>query len=451
MAERNHDWEQMLSQAHCYPDGLDKVEERLLCRSRRRRRRRIGSELATAAVLCLFVLLVNTSSAFAGAVCDLPVIGQLANLVRFDKSLRGAVENEYIQAVGLKAEDRGCVLQIPYVIADEKNLVLFVKTPKKTPWDEPGYRLELSVDSIRSAQTGEDLEGFGYETVYTDTDALTDTDGLSVWRFYFLDAPTPRDLLLSVRLSISDDTGQQKEEDRYFQFALSLNPFAEAKTYELQQQLHVLGQSFTVERLILYPTTTEVVISYPDDNDAMIKGFDLAVTENGREVLRQGNGITASYDETGGKIHLFLESNYFDPDAPRQLSIRGLNLIPKSEEFVTIDLFSASTSLEGAMTPEIEGITLEKCTVGQQRAHLTFRLAPYLDGYSPFSSTYKDTSGGEHTIDSMYYQTKDDNPEIAFFVAVPDDGRVILQRSLTAPTPLPTPITIDLPTPGGRP
>lgn len=441
MAERNHDWNQMLSQAHRYPDGLDTVEARLRRRLHRRRRRRAGSGLAAAAVLCLFVLLVNTSPAFASAVCDLPLIGQLANLVRFDKSLRGAVENDYVQTVGLTAEDRGCVLQIPYVIADEKNLVLFVKTPEQSPWNEPGRKLELSVDSIRSSETGEDLEGFGYETVYTDAATLEDTDGLAVWRFYFLDSPTPRELLLSVRMSVLDDTGLQELEDRHFQFTLSLNPFASAKTYELQKQLYALGQIFTVKRLILYPTTTEVVIGYPEDNSSLIKGLDLAVTENGQDVLRQGDGITASYDEEAGEIHLFLESNYFDPDASRQLSIRGLQLIPKDEEFITVDLFSRS------MSPEPEGILLEECTVGEQSAYLTFRcVSGNQRGYSLFSSAYKDTFGDEYFIDSMSYETRGEHQEFSFTVAVPNDGKIILQRGLTAPTPLPDPIAIDLPT-----
>lgn len=37
-------------------------------------------------------------------------------------------------------------------------------------------------------------------------------------------------------------------------------------------------------------------------------------------------------------------------------------------------------------------------------------------------------------------------PEFSFAVVVPNDGKIILQRGLTAPTPLPDPIAIDLPT-----
>lgn len=433
MTDYRNEWNAMLERSARYPDALDGVQKRLKARVRRRRRRELGSALSMAAAVFLFVVLVNASPAFAGAVMDIPVIGRLAELVKFDKSLSGAIENDYIQAVGLHARDGQSSLYLPYVIADEKNLILFYQLPDelaKAP-RQGTDTFELHLERLVDGETGRELDGYSYESVLAGYEELSKTQGLLLQRLSFEDAPVPRHLLLSVSLAQADQSL------RHFQFELFLDAFAPAKVHEIHQTFTALGQRFTVERLLLYPTVTQVDIRLDGSNDALIKGFGLSILEDGREALSKSSGITASYDDD--MMHLYLESNYFNPGQRRQLSIEGIQLIPKAEEYLTIDLNAK------AMEPEIQKLRLKSVEMGATgaTAYLVFENEDI--GYLPLSMTYEDTAGNACSIDGISSTQRDGIDEVSFAVTVPPDGIIRLKRTLTTPTDLDSPILIDIP------
>ena len=86
------------------PEAMETVAERALAREKtcRKKKRVWGIPVGSlAACFALFLLLVNCFPPFAAACEGLPVLGELAEALRFDKSLRLAVENEYVQPLGL--------------------------------------------------------------------------------------------------------------------------------------------------------------------------------------------------------------------------------------------------------------------------------------------------------------------------------------------------------------
>lgn len=438
MTDYRNEWNSMLERSARYPDALDSVQKRLKARVRRRRRREFGSALSMAAAIFLFVILVNVSPAFAGAVMDIPVIGRLAELVKFDKSLSGAIENDYVQAVGLHAGDGGTSLYLPYVIADEKNLVLFYQLPDelaKAP-RQGADTFELSLEQLSDGETGRQLDGYSYESVLAGYEELSKTQGLLLQRLSFEDSALPRHLLLSVSLTQADQSLKGPAVS-HFQFELFLDEFAPARVHEINQSFAALGQRFTVERLLLYPTVTQVDIRLDSSNDALIKGFSLSILEEGREALSKNNGITASYD--GDMMHLYLESNYFNPGQKRQLSIYGIQLIPKAEEFLTIDLNA------GTMEPDIPQLRLKAVEKGASgtSAYIVFENED--TGFLPLSMTYEDTAGNTYSIDSISSTQRDGGDEVSFTATVPPDGIIRLRRTLTSPTDLESPILIDIP------
>lgn len=436
MDDNRKQWNAMLERSTWYPDDLNCVEKRLKARIRRRQRRELGSAVSMAAAVFLFVILVNVSPAFAGAVYDIPVIGRLAELVKFDKSLSDAIDNNYIQPVGLHARDGQTSLYLPYVIADEKNLVLFYQLPDSLSKAkrQGADSFELNLERLADGDSGRELDGFSYESVLAGYEDLSETQGLLLQRLRFESVPMPRHLLLTVSLTqaASGVTGQTVS---HFQFELFLNPYAPAKEYEIGQTFTALGQRFTVERLFLYPTVTQVDIRFDPGNDSLIKGFDLSILENGLEALSKTNGLTASYGDD--VIHLYLESNYFNPGQKRQLSIQGIQLLPKAEEYLTIDLNKKT------MSPDIGRLRLKSVELGQSSAYLVFENEDI--GYLPLAMTYEDTGGSTYSIGSISSTQADGKGEISFTVTVPPDGIIRLQRTLTAPTALEKPILIDIP------
>lgn len=438
MNDYRKEWNAMLKHSARYPAALDSVQERLKSRIRRRKRRELCSVLSTAAAVFLFVALINVSPAFAKAVMDIPVIGRLAELVRFDKSLSGAIDNDYIQAVALHATDNQTTLYLPYVIADEKNLILFYQLPDelaKAP-RQGADTFELNLEQLQDGESGRELDGYSYESVLAGYEDLSESQGLLLQRLSFEDIPLPRHLLLTVSLTQPGRSGIEQAVSR-FRFELFLDPFAPAKVHEINRTFTALSQRFTVERLLLYPTVTQIDIRFDSSNDSLIKGFDLSILENGREALSKNNGITASYDDN--IMHLYLESNYFNPSKKRQLSIQGIQLIPLAEEYLTIDL-NAKT-----MSPKIDRLRLKSVEMGGSNAYAYLEFENEDTSYLPLSMTYEDSTGNTYPIDSISSTQRDGKGEISFSVTVPPDGIILLQRTLTAPTVLDQPILIDIP------
>ena len=93
---RNDEFFDLMNQLNDTPPELEDTVRRAQTRARGRRTLgRVMAPLGTvAAVFALFVVLVNTSPTFAQAMSDIPVLGDLAAAVGWQKSLRTAVEND---------------------------------------------------------------------------------------------------------------------------------------------------------------------------------------------------------------------------------------------------------------------------------------------------------------------------------------------------------------------
>ncbi|MBO5227654.1 MAG: DUF4179 domain-containing protein, partial [Lachnospiraceae bacterium] len=101
---------------------------------RKRMRRQIAwRSISTVAVVCaMFVLLVNVSEPIAQAASKVPVLSELVKAVRRSDSLTKAVENEYVQPVGLLQTKNGITAEISYIIADESKVNVFYRVTSDT-------------------------------------------------------------------------------------------------------------------------------------------------------------------------------------------------------------------------------------------------------------------------------------------------------------------------------
>ena len=119
---RNEEYMALMAEMDVFPNGLETTIDKALAReSTFRRRRRIfrGSVTGLAACFVCFVLLVNLSIPFARACGSIPLIRDLAKAVAWSPSLSAAVENEYVQPVGLSQTENGITATIEYVIVDQ--------------------------------------------------------------------------------------------------------------------------------------------------------------------------------------------------------------------------------------------------------------------------------------------------------------------------------------------
>lgn len=447
-------WNDLLEAAKDYPEELSAVEVRLHARLKRESRWRstVRGSLSAVAAAIFFVILVNTSTAFAGAVADLPVLGTLAEFVKFDRSLTNAIQNDYVQEVGLIAWDGDQQLSLPYIISDEKNLVLFFQLPKNIELKD-GEFAQVILQKMTNAETGEEI-GEGWCS-YQSGEMDEDSDGYMQVSIHTSDVSFPKSVNLSVTLERSGTSGPVYYEEvepgeevessdpieaGTFDFHLQLKELTKPKVYEFHENYAVLDQEVTLEQIKVYPTGTEVKLNFPEANTAWIKGMNLAIEQNG-EVISEGikNGISASGDQSSTSF--FIESNYFAKAKPQELLIRGLRLLDKDKTTVTVDLYQKT------ITPKIPGTKITNVTFGKTGKAKLELAAKVTDdvGFDLFGSDYSDTAGNHYFLSGYAGGVEDLILTNQINVVVPPDGKLIFQRSTTPMQYLEEPVRIKLP------
>ena len=126
---RNDEYNALMTELETVEAPADTVS-RALRRKRRRdwMLRPLGS---VAAVLVLFVALVNISGTVADACGNIPVLRELARAVCFSRSLADAVDNDYVQPVSQSQTANGVTATVEYLIVDQKQVNVFFRLDSK--------------------------------------------------------------------------------------------------------------------------------------------------------------------------------------------------------------------------------------------------------------------------------------------------------------------------------
>ena len=457
--DNNEKWNELLNESFKYPEELSGVETRFKNRimKEKRKNRTIFSSISAIAASILFILLINISPAFANAVAEFPVIGKLAEYVKFDKSLSKAIENEYVQEVNLVAWDGNNKLLLPYVIADEKKLVLFFQMPEEFK-QQPNQWVNIFLKNMTNSNTGEKVEGYGYSTSGLSLESREQNYGFIMQDYHFTEGKLPKSIDIEVEIKVENILGSDeaiKTETPYdfksnstfevmgtFNFHIELKDFVEPRVYEINEEHTIFDQKITIKDMKVYPTGTEVNISFNNENSAIIKGLELEVVQDSNKVLKgNGNGFSATHDAENEWMRVFIESNYFDNPANQELIIKGVRLIDKDEEFVTVDIDNKT------ILPNIEGTELKQVIKKSDNATLIF-LTQILndDNFGMFNHDYEDTEGNKYRLDGEGTSSYDSQMETLITVKYPQNGKIVLQRSLTPKILLDKPIRIKLPT-----
>ena len=100
--------------------------------------------LASAAILIFaFTALLRTSETFASYVTSIPGMEKIVELVRFDKGLTAAIQNDFAQKIAVSDVHDGLKITLDSAIVDEQMMVLFYKI------DSSAGHKEITVDNIQ--------------------------------------------------------------------------------------------------------------------------------------------------------------------------------------------------------------------------------------------------------------------------------------------------------------
>jgi len=446
MKKSHENWNDYHTASTDYPDALYKNTDRLEQRIRKesRKRKLLYTTIPTTAAALLFVILINTSIVFARTISEIPILSKISEMVMYNESLKSAVENKNIQYVNLKAVNGDIELRLPYVIADSRNLVLFLEMPENL--EMKGNELyvvnidhlkDLSNDNIISegffSYSGSYAEGqdpllqVSIEFVDRDMPGFSIQEGLPQnfelslsLQKYELGTRTP-----SNDLPLSEDS---------FKFELSLEPFKEPIIYPLDQEIILEGQKISFTEMISYPTRSTITYEFPTSNDSDMQ-LSLSIVEDGeRYPLENYAGISESLSElTRDTLHI--RSNYFSPPKTRFLSIDGYSKIRKDERLLQINV------KEKTLKPSPEGINLIDIIKEDGQLHLTFSFS---DAYTelPIESFLHE----DDLIEITVHQQRTENGKSIFRYSIKDQDYETMEAFISGPeTTLDNPILIPIP------
>ncbi|TMV48199.1 DUF4179 domain-containing protein [Paenibacillus mesophilus] len=307
----------------------------------------------TAAVLVLLIGLIGMirfSPVVASGLSHIPLLQQLVEKVRADRSIQLAARHDYIQHVAASADRDGITLTIDSMIADEWRVVLFYTLR----YDEKKY-VDVSLGGIEfyDAQEG----SFGLDNRLP----VVGRYDKSVW-------PTGADLMrkgntIQGKSEFRFNTPQQLPSRIKLKAGMSAEPvqlgrsiplmgewvvelpvdrekfYGERKTLPIRQTVTVGGQRIHFRQATLYPTVVQLDYEFDAQNEKQIFGIDdlRLVDDTGREWAQLDMEIVSPEFASDVRA-VYFESMYFE--TPRSLTLYAsrVRALEKNRLQVTVDV-----------------------------------------------------------------------------------------------------------------
>ena len=449
---RNEEYAALLRELDTTPPALDTTVDRAMERRRAARKRRLwGIPVGSlAACFALFVGLVNAFPTFAAACEDVPVLGALAEAVRFSPSLSAAVEHDYVQPVGQSQTKNGITATVESIIVDQKQVNIFFTL------EGEGYEtLSAEMPRFSPAQQcsilGSDFQqkpgtllNFTLDYVDQDVpDGFTMTFSVTGQRAgEQQETPAAPDRAIEDEM-LAPSTEPEAEILAEFTFDLTFDPqfTAQGEVLAVNETFTLDGQTFTLTEAEIYPTHLRINVEGAEDNTAWLKGLEFYLeNEDGERFDAVSGGVTASGDtDSPAMVSYRLESPWFSGSDHLTVHITGAKWLAKEHQRVYVDL-------EHGTAPWLpDGVSLTSAQRREDGWVLTFRLDGALKG-SPFSMTFYDAEGNPWDARQMGMTFSDDEQAGSVMLPLPDyqAGEVWLTANYSHESTLPQPVDIPL-------
>lgn len=346
--------------------------------------------LAVAAVMVLsFVMTVRVSSVMAGHIATIPGMDRIVELIRHDRGLQSAVENDYMEAIGVSRSRDGVVITVDSVIQDEQGLVIFYTVELPEPVRDPFFAVSDLLDEKgesvdASYSTGSDLDADPESTVLTGSA-----------NFFFEDGYSPgRELTV-----VFGDRQNQHVFEGEIEIPITLSTEkAETETYQLNRTVSIEGQALLINEVNISPIRASVELIPDPSNDKKILTYEAMkmTDESGDEWKQSANGLTSTGNAEARTV--YFESSYFDMPEELSLIIGRVQTVDREHETVTVDTDTGKV----ISAPDDSGITFTSI----DRLGLELEINRPDFGYSLFSEA-SDAEGKTVPIPSAGYRSYD--------------------------------------------
>ncbi len=387
---RNDEFTELMKELE---ESVPEVSESIQKGSRRKARKKFLYQpmVGLASVFLLFVLAVNLCAPVAEAVDKVPLLRDLANAVKYSKSLKAAVEHEYAQEVYLTQTKDGVTVEITSMIVDKQELTVFYRIVSEqydrlaAQWFMPQARERKHkevVDGTYVFNFGpEEIE----EIVHLDeemryvTIKFYEEDKMPEKLPLCLTAWNAENYAADVQAGLYSETnyliGWEAQAERYkvadfaFELDLDLAQIPEPVIYEVNQTVELDGRSFTIEDIEVYPTYINMNLLSGRGLDASLEWLDFYLeNENGEIFLANSAGY-----EGKRQYKLGAESPYFSEGKLTRIVITGARWSEQGKKETCINLKT------GAASNLPEGVSLIELRSTGNTYDMVFEM-PYMRG-----------------------------------------------------------------------
>ena len=331
------------------------------------------SRNAAISFLLLFALLVigiNHSKAFANSISKLPFLEKLVESVSWNKGYQDAITYHSLTPVNQTISTKYMDITLAYALCNEKNLVLFINADNAS--DLKDKRVDLYHTSVTNEDTGEEISFFSAPSLPLSAGEY------QAWSFQWGENYK---YVKHMRVDINVQFNENNYETT-LTYHLTLDKPQPPKIYEVNHDLEVKGEKYTVKKVICYPTCTLVEVLFEQNNrmDIVSANFSL-VNQNGKErgeiphpffhylnlekneslskreelikrMLNTG-GVGITYEEIPNGRCYYLESGYFafHNDDELRLIFDRIELLPNAKKEVKLNVNTLEfTDSEGTVS-----------------------------------------------------------------------------------------------------
>ena len=292
--------------------------------------------LASAAILIFaFTALLRTSETFASYITSIPGMERIVELVRFDKGLTAAIENDFAQKIGMSDEHDGLKITLDSVIVDEQMMVLFYKMESSA-----GHK-DISIENVQlTDDQGKTLEFSS--SIWLGPIDMQKEENVYQLTYTFHDKVPPENMKLSFHLAkgIGENGELTKLTDTWvLPYSIDRDAFKDKKELiGVNQTVTIEDQKITIEKVSIYPTRIGVTVHFDEKNSKQIFRFEdmRLVDETGEEWAAIADGTTASLF-SDDRHELYLQSNFFQKPKELYLQFNSLRALDKDQVDVVVD------------------------------------------------------------------------------------------------------------------
>lgn len=315
------------------PPEVDAMIKNGIRLGQRRRRRRMITRMVSSTV-CLLLLIMVASVRFSPVVAayvgDVPGLRSLVELIHDDKGLKLALENDFMQPVGLSDEHDGIRLTVDGILADESRVIVFY-----TLRNEDGRKRAVSLQRIKLVNDPESSISYGNSN--TDVDWISKQGTID---FNFQDGTGVPDTL-NMEMNVGEDNDKAAQSAAWtFRIPVDKAKFEGLKeTFAVDKTVTVEGQRITFGKMTVYPTRIGLEVAYDPANTKKLFYFDdIRLEDEDGEIFGTiDNGVSAMY-VSENRLQLFFQSSYFRKPGRLYLRANSIRALDKNKLEVTVDL-----------------------------------------------------------------------------------------------------------------